>query len=35
MKTNVDPARDGQNWVEIDEDRVCSLLGEAATMEMM
>ena len=42
MKKDVNPARDGQNWVEIGEDRVL-LVGignfhaadDIATMEMM
>ena len=35
MKTDVTPAEDSQNWLEIDEDEVCSWLGEVATMEMI
>ena len=35
MEEDVNQARDSQNWVEIDAGRVCSRLGEVATMETM
>ena len=35
MEEDVNQARDSQNWVEIDSGRVCSCLGELATMETM